>query len=173
MGWNYLSIPKLQRCNRWSLEMDKWFHPTLYQTGDYLSMLGLKLKRVSKRGHWRQGVTLPGLVNSWSCGNMCWNSRIALKTQYYQDACQVSNLWTTHNRISSSYTPRWITWSRSYFVFNWGVINWAITCDLATNVRCSVRLYQLSFNTRLGCKLQCSVRFYMFWKWQGCEFSNT
>ena len=23
MGWNYLSIPKLQRCNRWSLGMDK------------------------------------------------------------------------------------------------------------------------------------------------------
>ena len=22
-GWNYLSIPKLQRCNRWSLRMDK------------------------------------------------------------------------------------------------------------------------------------------------------
>ena len=25
VGWNYLSIPKLQRCNRWSLGMDKWF----------------------------------------------------------------------------------------------------------------------------------------------------
>ena len=23
VGWNYLSIPKLQRCNRWSLRMDK------------------------------------------------------------------------------------------------------------------------------------------------------
>ena len=23
VGWNYLSIPKLQRCSRWSLEMDK------------------------------------------------------------------------------------------------------------------------------------------------------
>ena len=23
MGWNYLSIPKLQRCNRWSLRIDK------------------------------------------------------------------------------------------------------------------------------------------------------
>ena len=51
MGWNYLSIPKLQRCNRWSLGMDKWFHPTLYWACDYLSMLGLKLNHVSKRGH--------------------------------------------------------------------------------------------------------------------------
>ena len=54
MGWNYLSFPKLQRCNRWSLGMDKWFHPTLYQACDYLSMLGLKLNHVSKRGHREQ-----------------------------------------------------------------------------------------------------------------------
>ena len=51
MWWNYLSIPKLQRCNRWSLGMDKQFHPTLYQAGYYLSMLGLKLNHVSKKGH--------------------------------------------------------------------------------------------------------------------------
>ena len=49
MGWNYLSIPKLQRCNRWSLGMDKVFHLTLYWTYDYLSMLGFKLNHVSKR----------------------------------------------------------------------------------------------------------------------------
>ena len=28
--------------------MDKYFHPTLYQTYDYLSMLGLRLYHVSK-----------------------------------------------------------------------------------------------------------------------------
>ena len=39
---------KLQRFNRWSLGMDKWFHPTLYWACDYLSMLGLKLNHVSK-----------------------------------------------------------------------------------------------------------------------------
>ena len=50
MGWNYLSIPKLQRCNRWSLAMDKSFRPTLYWACDYLSMLGFKLNHVSKRG---------------------------------------------------------------------------------------------------------------------------
>ena len=26
-GWNYLSVPKLQRCSRCSLGMDRWFHP--------------------------------------------------------------------------------------------------------------------------------------------------
>ena len=50
MGWNYLSIPKLQRCNRWSLRMDKLFHPIHYNGCNYLSMLGLKLNHVSKRG---------------------------------------------------------------------------------------------------------------------------
>ena len=52
MGWNCLSIPKLQWCNRWCLGMDKQFHPTLYWACDYLSMLVLKLIRVSKRGPW-------------------------------------------------------------------------------------------------------------------------
>ena len=49
-GMNYLSIPKLQRLHRWSLGMDKTFHPTFYNGCNYLSMLGLKLNRVSKRG---------------------------------------------------------------------------------------------------------------------------
>ena len=39
-------FPNLQR---WSL-MDKYFHHTLYNGWDYLSMLGLNLIRVSKRG---------------------------------------------------------------------------------------------------------------------------
>ena len=51
MGWNYLSIPKLQRCNRWGLGIDKWFHLTLYRSCDYLSMLGLKVNHVSESGH--------------------------------------------------------------------------------------------------------------------------
>ena len=63
MGWNYLSIPKLQRCNRWSLGMDKLFHPILYNGYNYLSMLGLKLNHVSKRGHRKLHVIL---LNSFS-----------------------------------------------------------------------------------------------------------
>ena len=38
------------KCNRWSLGMDQWFHPTLYWACNYLSMLGLKLIHVSKLG---------------------------------------------------------------------------------------------------------------------------
>ena len=48
VGWNYLSIPKLQLCNRFW--MDKQFCPKLYWTGHHLSMLGLKLAHVRKRG---------------------------------------------------------------------------------------------------------------------------
>ena len=60
MRWNYSSIPNLQQLYRWSSRMGKQFHPTLYNDCNYLSMLGLKLNRVSKRGpswfsHIRQG----------------------------------------------------------------------------------------------------------------------
>ena len=54
MGWNYLSIPKLQPCNHWSLGMDQTlFHPTSYNGRNYLSMLWLKLVHASKRGSWK------------------------------------------------------------------------------------------------------------------------
>ena len=43
---HYLSIPKLLRCNRWGLGVERQFHPTLYWAYDYLSMLGLKLNHV-------------------------------------------------------------------------------------------------------------------------------
>ena len=50
MGWNNLSIHKPQLCDHWSLVMDNWFHPTPYSACNYLSMLGLKLTHVDKRG---------------------------------------------------------------------------------------------------------------------------
>ena len=49
MGWNCLSIPKLQRLHHWSLAMGKYFHPTHYNGCDYLCMSGLMLIHV-KRG---------------------------------------------------------------------------------------------------------------------------
>ena len=50
VGWKYSSVPKLQRLQRWNLEMDKWFYFTLYWACDYLSVLGFKLIHVTKRG---------------------------------------------------------------------------------------------------------------------------
>ena len=46
---NYLPFPKLKRCSRWSLGMDKQYHPTLYWAYDYLSMLRLNLIHVNEK----------------------------------------------------------------------------------------------------------------------------
>ena len=71
MGWNYLSIPKLQRLHRWSLGMDKQFHPTLSDGCNYLSMLEFKLNDVSKMGHWC-GVSYLGHHGFGQCLAACW-----------------------------------------------------------------------------------------------------
>ena len=49
MGWNILSIPKLERLHHGSLGMDNQFHPKFYWACDYLSMLELELFNVSER----------------------------------------------------------------------------------------------------------------------------
>ena len=46
MGWNYLSIRKLQRMHRWSYGMNMYFHSTCYRACDCLSIRGLKLTHV-------------------------------------------------------------------------------------------------------------------------------
>ena len=43
--------PKMDKLYCWLLGMDNWFHPTLYNRCAYLSMLGLNLNYVRKRGH--------------------------------------------------------------------------------------------------------------------------
>ena len=52
MWWKYVSIPKLQLCNRWNLGMGKEFRRTLYWACNNLFMLGFKVKHVSKYGPW-------------------------------------------------------------------------------------------------------------------------
>ena len=56
--WDEITYPFLnfQRCKRWSLGVDKYFHPTLYWVYDYLYMLGLKLNHVNKRCHWYEVI---------------------------------------------------------------------------------------------------------------------
>ena len=81
MGRNYLFIPKLQRCNRWSLGRDDLFHPTLYWACDYSSMQGLKSIHVNKRGLRPQCVdtdnlrvtclTVYGICLWWVCLSWC------------------------------------------------------------------------------------------------------
>ena len=67
MWWNYLSIPKLQRGNRWSLGMDKSFNPTFPWACDYLSMLGLKFDHVSKRSYWHSVYYVGGKPRQYWC----------------------------------------------------------------------------------------------------------
>ena len=50
MRWNYLSVPKLQRCICWSLGTDNWFHPTLYRGMWLLIYAGIELVHKCKRG---------------------------------------------------------------------------------------------------------------------------
>ena len=47
--WGEILIhSNISTAHLWSLGMDKWFHPKLYWTCDYLSMLGLELNHISK-----------------------------------------------------------------------------------------------------------------------------
>ena len=57
VGWNYLSISKLQWLHHWSLGKEKKFHLTLYDGCNYIFILWLKLIHASKRGSWIQIMT--------------------------------------------------------------------------------------------------------------------
>ena len=67
LGWNNIAIPKLERCNRWILEMDKWSCFILYCACDYLPTLELKLIPVRKRvpSHYK-GRRMSHWVKFWS-----------------------------------------------------------------------------------------------------------
>ena len=58
---NTYPFPNFNDANRWSLGIDKWFHSTLYDGWNHLSIPGLKLIHVSKRGPvgfvlWSSGI---------------------------------------------------------------------------------------------------------------------
>ena len=63
MNWNFSKTS--QQLHRWSLGMDKWLHPTLYNGFNYLSMLGLKVHPVSKRDHlWKTKTGFSCIVDT-------------------------------------------------------------------------------------------------------------
>ena len=69
MGWNFLSIPKLQRLHRWSLGNKRNFTPQfimdyLWLLDDYLSILWLKLCHVSKSGHRQRFLVVLSLLKT-------------------------------------------------------------------------------------------------------------
>ena len=73
--WDEITNPFL---NCWSLGMDKWFHPTLYQAYDYLSMMRLKLNHVSERGPRYQLQDTQPIYKDFMGPNYCNNSRLQL-----------------------------------------------------------------------------------------------
>ena len=118
MGWYYLSIPKLQRLHRWSLGIDEYFHLTLYNGWNYLSMLGLKLNHVSKRVPgvliWGPAYEICHLWAGWPCllGWKYW-FLLDLEIQYLVHAAFLIKLrllikWKTANVRSSHHISSWI-----------------------------------------------------------------
>ena len=102
MGWNNVSIPKLQRYNRWSLGMDKYFIPHFTWAFNYLSMAGLNIIHVSKSGHrspfnWL-GFTLispsAAFIRKWTGSAlfkvMAWRQ---LEPSHYLNQCRLI-IWT-------------------------------------------------------------------------------
>ena len=154
MGWNYLSIPKLQRCNRWSLGMDRKFHPIHYNGCNYLSMLGLKINHVSKRGH--------------SSFNHCWeimHTKVC-KCVRYMDVCihQENNI--TENK------PPWILLQTILFykTINLSLYNW----------KYSLLVFTLCYHSVIGIisdlELNPTIQFYehnYIGHWFGCNDFKT
>ena len=101
MRWNYLSILKHQRFYHWSLEMDSWYHPTLYNGCNYLSMMTLKIIRASKRawGVWF-GATSGAKYIPIICPQMpfafllemYWSRNVQLQYLHYQRAADTAVL---------------------------------------------------------------------------------
>ena len=76
--WDEITYPFLNF--RWSLGMDKWFHTTLYNGCNYLSMLGLKLMLM--KGD--PGLTVPHPPWTWLAKQMA-NTQTA--------TCLTNGLW--------------------------------------------------------------------------------
>ena len=71
MGWNDLSISKLQQLHRWSLEMDDNFTPHIFNCCNYFSMLWLKLNHVCKRDPWSKINVCHLTFKPWSTTIVC------------------------------------------------------------------------------------------------------
>ena len=112
MGCNYLSITKLQRCNRWSLGIDKLFHPTLYWACDYLSMSGLKLNHVSKRGP--RGMFLKIVLYF---DNLIWYSLSWMRApfvtfvDYLTEICTIKFLEMEMTKVMGNRSVPFIQWN--------------------------------------------------------------
>ena len=73
MGWNYLFISKLHRLHRWSLGIENWFHPTIHNGYNLLSMLGLSLSHVSASRQPKPGLLHGSAIISFKSLWLLWS----------------------------------------------------------------------------------------------------
>ena len=104
-GMKLLTNSKLQQLHCSSMGMDKCFHPTLYNGCNYLTMQGLKLIYVNKRGPDRKGNHAVHPINYahnlivhiehtiWICPFLHWTY---LHSEFIQT-------WSTHCGLETPY----------------------------------------------------------------------
>ena len=130
VGWNYISIPKLQRLHRCRLGMDKYFHPTHHNGCDSLFMVGLKLIHVSERGPWPRRSCLT-LLQARACfykaplfyDQQLWHFPWA-NFKGHWNCCHISQgpmTWLKRSEIrvavflTAAPWAYWIAWPTAYF----------------------------------------------------------
>ena len=116
-GLNYLFIPKHQRCNRWSLGMNKYFYPTLHWAYDYLSMLGLKLIHVSLQGFIGMASFDVRVSIHWAVRHFITGFREITKPHTHTHiwniiSCILQHLHRFKRLLPSDAVWRYITWSK-------------------------------------------------------------
>ena len=98
-------------------------HPTLYWACDYLSMLGLKLNHVSKRGHWYTDNFTANISNqhSWKLAGTVGPTKHAKKT-----------LFNPSSKVNSL-APGKFEWNFKQVIFKRILVidDWGISCEIA------------------------------------------
>ena len=128
--WEHVSISDYIHCNVWDqitspfpnfngatvevLGMDKQFHPTLYNTCDYLPMLGLKLINVSKRDIWWNSYVAVKLCHIF----LLW-SRMSLTGTVESQKTKVTQVTTPNIRIAQKTASQNITSIQRSLTLSW------------------------------------------------------
>ena len=109
MWWNYVSIPKFQRCSCLNFGMDKWFHPTLY----WLVIIYPYLYSI-----------LTTLINGVSHRQIAFGMKINKK--WYFEGLQ----WYRIQQIMSIYTASINDWTVNYASSKHMELDPWLVCDL-------------------------------------------
>ena len=157
MGWNSLSIPKLQRCNRWRLGISfKKFHPTLfcyvitYQCRDKSqTMIAKRSPTYNLLNRSYQMIIICVVHSHWhtewrrSC---CFLEPLLIHTKYIDNIKCL--LWDTHWRPAWSFVVpilihaknigclQWLLW----FCWNYLLPHRLSRTKVANNIACNIKV---------------------------------